>query len=398
MFSFDTPPPLSLYVHLPWCVRKCPYCDFNSYARRDEALPESGYLKALLKDMEHEAATASEREIQTIFIGGGTPSLFSAEAIGAVLGAARSKLSLASDVEITLEANPGCAEAARFAAYRDAGVNRLSIGVQSFNDVHLRVLGRIHSAADAVRAVEAATTAGFDNFNIDLMYGLPGQTASQAQADLSAATELAPDHISYYQLTIEPNTAFHATPPKLPDDDAIWEMHEQGHELLGARGYEQYEVSAFAKTSRRCRHNLNYWSFGDYIGIGAGAHGKITNTQEQTITRYWKHRQPAQYMRTAQAGAASGERRSLSMSDTAFEFMLNRLRLSEGFDADEFAASTGLCMDSMATPLKQAVERGLLRADDEQFHTTALGRRFLNDLTAMFLPVAEAESANGTAL
>lgn len=376
-------PPLSLYVHLPWCARKCPYCDFNSHALR-EAIPETRYLEALLADLDHERPRVGRRRVEAIFIGGGTPSLFSAETIGRLLTEISARLALHPDAEITLEANPGSVEGQKFADFRAAGVNRLSIGAQSFDEGRLKQLGRIHDGRDAIRAAETAHRAGFDNFNIDLMFGLPGQDVAACLNDLRIALELAPAHISFYQLTIEPNTFFHHQPPSLPDDEIIWRMQTQGQGFLADRGYTQYEVSAYAKRGRRCRHNLNYWRFGDYLGIGAGAHGKLSLSR--SIVRTHKHRQPQQYMACALNNQAVAGERCLSADDAVFEFMLNALRLTEGFDANLFADHTGLPANQLAPGVTDLVARGLLWRRSGRIGPTALGQRFLNDVTEVFLP------------
>jgi len=384
MFDFTAPPPLSLYIHFPWCIRKCPYCDFNSHAVGEE-LPEQAYVDALLKDLEQELPGVWGRTVQTIFMGGGTPSLFSAPAIDRLLSGVRARLPLSPDAEITLEANPGSAEQARFAGYRAAGINRLSIGVQSFSEPHLRQLGRIHGADDALRAAHAARKAGFENFNLDLMFALPGQNTEQALADLTTATGLKPAHLSWYQLTIEPNTLFHAHPPALPDEDLTWAIQEAGQSLLAARGYTQYEVSAYARSGRRCRHNLNYWRFGDYIGIGAGAHGKITDGARGGIQRRWKTRHPQAYLASAGSAECIAGRRQLGAADAVFEFALNRLRLRDGFTPGEFAEVTGLDPQRIAPLLEEAAADGLLRLDDGRVHHTERGWRFLDNLIERFL-------------
>ncbi|MBA2490779.1 MAG: oxygen-independent coproporphyrinogen III oxidase-like protein [Gammaproteobacteria bacterium] len=382
-FCFTTLPPLTLYVHLPWCARKCPYCDFNSHAVR-EAIPETRYIDALLADLDYELPRVRGRRVEAIFIGGGTPSLFSAQSIDRLLTGISARFTMRPDAEITLEANPGSVEEHKFGDFRAAGVTRLSIGAQSFNDELLKKLGRIHGGREAVRAAEIAHHAGFDNFNIDLMFGLPGQDTAACLDDLRIAIELAPTHISFYQLTIEPNTFFHHQPPALPDDETIWHMHTQGMSFMADRGYTQYDVSAYARTGRRCRHNLNYWEFGDYLGIGAGSHGKLSSLSN-SIHRRHKHRQPRQYMECAlQHQPVAGENK-LSAADAIFEFMLNALRLSEGFDASLFAERTGLAPNLLASRVAGLVARGLLRQRDGRIGPTYLGRRFLNDLTEAFL-------------
>lgn len=387
MFRFTATPPLSLYIHFPWCVRKCPYCDFNSHAAGDE-LPEHAYIDALLKDLEQELPSVWGRTVQTVFMGGGTPSLFSAAAIDRLLSGVRARLPLNPGAEITLEANPGTLEQGKFAGYRAAGVNRLSIGVQSFSDPQLLALGRIHGATEAVDAARAAHSAGFDNFNLDLMFGLPGQTVGAAIADLAAATALQPTHLSWYQLTIEPNTLFHARPPVLPDDELKWAIQEAGQSHLRAYDYNQYEVSAYAQPQQRCRHNLNYWRFGDYIGIGAGAHGKLTAAGQGIIERRWKKRHPQDYLATAGTAACVEGQRQLSVADTVFEFALNRLRLREGFTTADFTTACGLEQEHIMPLLEQAIEAELLTLDDTRARHTEQGWRFLDNLIEHFLSEA----------
>jgi oxygen-independent coproporphyrinogen-3 oxidase len=385
MVNFTTLPPLSLYVHLPWCARKCPYCDFNSHEQGAE-LPEQKYVDALIADLEQDLPRIWGRSVNTIFIGGGTPSLFSPEALDRLLGALRTRLKLSPTAEITLEANPGSSEYAKFKEFRALGINRLSIGVQSFNEDRLQALGRIHGRREAIAAAEAAHAAGFDNFNLDLMYGLPDQTLAQALTDLSTAFALEPTHISHYQLTLEPNTWFYRHPPRLPDDDLIWDMQIQSQAQIKVHGYEHYEVSAYAKPGRACRHNVNYWEFGDYLGIGAGAHSKITDASQQRIIRFWKQKQPKVYLDSAGSPACIGEESLLTPADAAFEFMLNALRLTEGFPLHLFAEHTGLPLSFIEQPLKQAEERGLIERDTQSMRPTMQGQHYLNDLTALFLP------------
>ncbi len=376
-------PPLSLYVHIPWCVRKCPYCDFNSHAA-PEQLPESVYVDALLDDLEADLPLTGDRPLQSIFIGGGTPSLFSAEAIGRLLEGVASRIPLADDIEITLEANPGTFEQARFEGYRAAGVNRLSIGVQSFNAEHLQRLGRIHNPDEALRAAEAAV-ALFPRVNLDLMHGLPGQSVDQALSDLRQALAFETGHLSWYQLTIEPNTEFHARPPQLPVDEALWAIQEQGQALLDAQGYTHYEVSAYARPSQQARHNLNYWQFGDYLGIGAGAHGKLSRLDSDgqlQISRRHKLRQPKGYL-DPQRRLAGDE--PILCEDRAFEFMLNALRLTDGVPSSLFAERTGVSLAMIGSLLRQARQRGLLTSDTLRLAPTPQGRLFLNDLLALFL-------------
>ncbi|MDJ0748143.1 MAG: radical SAM family heme chaperone HemW [Woeseiaceae bacterium] len=377
-------PPLSLYVHLPWCVRKCPYCDFNSHSAPDGA-PTSRYVEALLRDLESEAHRANGRKVETVFLGGGTPSLFSPREVATILDGVNAHFSLPEDAEITMEANPGTVEFDSPRAYRDAGINRLSLGAQSFDDAMLGRLGRIHSSDDIARTYAQAVEGGFDNINIDLMHGLPGQTIVGAQSDLRAAIELGPAHISWYQLTLEPNTVFHARPPEdLPDEETAWAIQEAGADLLAAGGYEQYEVSAWAKDRRQCRHNVNYWLFGDYLAVGAGAHGKTTS--DVGVIRYHKPLNPLQYMLAIEAGESGAGSRPLDESDLVFEFMLGALRLVDGFDERLFAARTSLGTGALAGAAREALAKGLVeRLDDGVWRPTLLGRRFLNDLQAGFL-------------
>jgi len=389
-------PPLALYIHIPWCVRKCPYCDFNSHEARS-AVPEARYIAALVADLERALPHIWGRRVYSVFFGGGTPSLFSAPGIDAILSAVRARLPLASDAEITLEANPGTFEAEKFAAYRAAGVNRLSIGVQSFDSRHLKALGRIHDDGEARRAIEIAR-AHFDNFNLDLMYALPEQTVAEARADIECALAYAPPHLSVYHLTIEPNTYFHRHPPRVPDEEVAAAMQDAVESLLAAHGYCHYETSAYARapdTSRPPsaaygRHNLNYWTFGDYLGIGAGAHSKLTFSDR--IVREMRYKQPKQYMAQALAGSAVQASEPVSPREVGFEFMMNALRLTQGFDAGIFAERTGLPLNAVLPQLEEAERRGLIARDHRRIQPTALGRRFLNDLLQIFVP----DSATGT--
>lgn len=386
MFNFAAPPPLSLYIHLPWCVRKCPYCDFNSY-RLGEELPEQAYIDALIRDLDQDLPRVWGRRIQSIFLGGGTPSLFSPDSIDALLSAVRARLPFDAESEVTLEANPGTVDLGRFKGFREAGINRLSIGVQSFEEEKLRALGRMHGREEALRAADAARAAGFDNFNLDLMFGLPNQTVEQALADVRTAIDLAPDHLSVYQLTIEPNTAFYAAPPELPDDDIRWTMQQQLQEFLRDNEYQQYEVSAYAREGRRCNHNLNYWHFGDYLGIGAGAHGKISDAEGISRTR--KINQPNAYI--ANAGTARGitDDRRLSWQDAIVEFMMNALRLTDGFPVPLFQERTGLPISVAMSALNTAQREELLVRGDQTIRPTDRGKRFLNDLLCLFLSDGE---------
>lgn len=376
-------PPLSLYVHLPWCVRKCPYCDFNSHALKT-SLPEREYVDALLRDLDLDLPRVSGRRIETVFFGGGTPSLFSPQAIARLLEETRRRIAFAADIEITLEANPGTVEHGRFAEYKAAGITRLSIGVQSFDPQQLNKLGRIHSADEAVRAAEEAHAAGLDNFNLDLMYGLPGQALEQAEEDVRKAIALSPAHLSHYQLTLEPNTLFYVQPPPLPEEDAVWSMQQTCQSLLDDHGYAQYEISAYARPGRRCRHNLNYWRFGDYLGIGAGAHGKLTDP-EGTRWRIWKVKHPASYLRDAGSHAGIGGIDAVNPTELAFEFMLNRLRLMEGFTESEFKTASGQDFDTVHPPVERAVALGLMANTGDMWRVTGRGHTFLNELQQLFL-------------
>ncbi len=374
--------PLSLYVHLPWCVRKCPYCDFNSHEIKDGSFPEREYVDAVVRDLKFSADLFRGRKLESVFLGGGTPSLMSAQGIGAILEAVDAVCGLPAGTEITLEANPGASDNGRFAGYRNLGVNRLSIGAQSFNDARLAAIGRIHDAGEARAAVTAAAAAGFADINIDLMYGLPGQTAQGALADLATAVSLEPAHISWYQLTIEPNTVFHAKPPPLPGDDITWEMQTRGADYLAGQGYRQYEVSAWSRPGSECRHNLNYWEFGDYLGVGAGAHGKITNG---AITRQSRLRVPQSYMRAAGSDAAIAAQRTLGEQDLILEFMLNVLRLKNGVPLSRFSARTGLAPARVQAQVDAARADGLLEHEPGLLKATKKGARYLNDLLQYFM-------------
>lgn len=387
--------PLSLYVHLPWCVRKCPYCDFNSHALRRPEPPEEAYIDALIRDLHFEIARTERRAVASVYFGGGTPSLFSAPAIGRFLAAVDRALGFEPDAEITIEANPGAADAGRFREYRALGVNRLSIGVQSLNNPHLTALGRIHDAAQARAAIGAAQAAGFENLNLDLMYGLPRQTPEQALADLREATSFGPAHMSWYQLTIEPNTEFHHAPPPLPAEDDLWRIHEAGLDFLAGAGYAQYEVSAHARGASRCRHNLNYWEFGDYLGLGAGAHGKQTVAAGK-VRRQARHKLPDRYMTLAGETAAIVESRELDAADLVLEFMLNAGRLTDGFQDSLFVERTGLGFADLRPGLDAAARRGLVEVDGAHVRPTPLGRRFLNDLLLCFMPDQHRQRQAGT--
>ncbi len=381
-----TPPTLSLYVHLPWCVRKCPYCDFNSHAQKG-ALPFDDYIDALIRDLEHDLPLVWGRTVHSVFFGGGTPSLFAPAHIDRFMQQASARLRFAPGLEVTLETNPGTVEHGPFAGYRAAGVNRLSFGVQSFDDGCLERLGRIHSSGDAERAVKAAQDAGFDNLNLDLMYALPGQTLAMAEADIDRAIALQPQHLSHYQLTLEPNTLFAAKPPPgIPDDDLGWDMQESCQARMAAAGFAQYEVSAYARPGRQCAHNLNYWTFGDYLGIGAGAHGKLTLGAEQRILRRWKLKHPAAWLRDAGTEAGIGGDEDIGPSRRPFDFMLNALRLNAGFGLDLFEKRTGLPRSAIADELAKAQARGWLDIDATgHVRPTELGRLFTNDVIGLFL-------------
>lgn len=378
-----TPIPLSLYIHIPWCVRKCPYCDFNSH-KAPQNVPEETYVKALLTDLESELPHIWGRPIESIFIGGGTPSLFSAESIDQLLCGLRERLPIRPNMEITMEANPGTFEQERFSAYRKTGINRLSIGIQSFSKQKLKALGRIHDDTEALRAAEIARNAGFDNFNLDLMFGLPEQTIEQALDDLQQAINCKPTHISWYQLTIEENTLFHHAPPILPEDELLWNMMQQGQALLSQAGFSQYEVSAYAQKNRQCRHNVNYWQFGDYLGIGAGAHGKLTMPDGQ-ITRHSKYRHPEKYMETALKGEARSSEPKLDKKDLCFEFLLNAIRLKQGFSKELFEARTLMPFSSIQSELNKSIDDGLMEVVDENYVTTEKGWLFINDIVERLL-------------
>lgn len=380
-------PPLALYIHVPWCVRKCPYCDFNSHGVGVNAeLPETAYVDALITDLESEVPLAAGRPLSSIFVGGGTPSLLSADAYRRLLTAIEARLGFANDIEITLEANPGTVERGRFEGFREAGINRLSLGIQSFNDHQLKALGRIHSGAEAMGAVTAARAAGFDNFNLDLMHGLPGQRVEDALEDLDCALSLGPEHLSWYQLTLEPNTEFYSHPPALPVEETLFDIQDEGLARLSAGGLERYEISAYARhPERRAWHNLNYWQFGDYLGIGAGAHGKVTLASDDgiSISRRWKSRQPDAYLRRYNdpRGFLAGSR-EISPDERSLEFLMNALRLVEGVDTELWPERTGLSLARLHQYLKPACERGLVTLGDS-VKTTPRGLEFLNDVLAL---------------
>jgi oxygen-independent coproporphyrinogen-3 oxidase len=389
--SLQTPhfaalPPLALYIHIPWCLKKCPYCDFNSHERRGE-IPEARYVDALLADLELALPSIWGRRVHTVFFGGGTPSLFAPESIDRILAGVRARVALAPDAEITLEANPGTFERARFADFKAAGINRLSVGVQSFEPKFLHALGRVHDA-DEARAAAAAAIEIFGNVNLDLMYALPGQTLADAQSDLDEALQFSPPHLSFYHLTIEPNTLFHRYPPALPDDETAADIEDAIAATLGAAGYLHYETSAYARPGHECRHNVNYWRFGDYLGIGAGAHSKLSF--QQRVVRQVRHKQPQQYIEEAERGSPLAEDRTVGRNEIGFEFMLNALRLTEGVPVALFAERTGFPITLVQKPLDEAEQRGLIARDHQHLRPTPLGQRFLNDLQAIFLPAATA--------
>ncbi|MGQ0800339.1 MAG: radical SAM family heme chaperone HemW [Pseudomarimonas sp.] len=379
-------PPLALYIHIPWCVKKCPYCDFNSHGLK-AALPQDAYVAALMADLEQDLPLVWGRPVTSIFFGGGTPSLFDAAHIGAILDGVSARLPLRPGLEVTLETNPGTVEHDRFEGYRSAGINRISFGVQSFDDGCLARLGRIHDSKQARSAIELARAAGIDNFNIDLMYALPEQSLSMAMDDVAQAISLAPTHISHYQLTLEPNTLFHARPPAgIPEDDGAWDMQEACQASLAASGYAQYEVSAYAHPGKQCAHNINYWRFGDYLGIGAGAHAKLTLPANDGILRRFKPKHPQAYMDTAGTPAGIGGDEWIADDQRPFEFMLNALRLNQGFSMLDFEARTGLARTSIATAMDSASANGwLLQTPADRWRPTALGQRFLNDVVALFM-------------
>jgi len=379
--NFQALPPLSLYIHIPWCVRKCPYCDFNSHEARG-AFPEREYVAALIRDLELALPLIWGRNVYTVFFGGGTPSLLSGESIEQIMRSVRMLLPLDINAEVTLEANPGTVEADRFADYRDAGVNRLSMGIQSFNDTHLQALGRIHTADEARQAIEIAQQ-HFDNINLDLMYALPKQALDEALQDVRSALSFSPQHLSCYHLTLEPNTLFHRNPPSLPDDDASSDMQQRIEETLAVQGYQHYETSAFAQPKRRAKHNLNYWQFGDYLGIGAGAHSKLSFPGR--VIRQARHKQPQAYLNAVAKGAPLQSEHVVAPGELAFEFMMNALRLNEGFDSTLFEKRTSLSLLSIQRELAEAETRGLLFRDHQGIAPTPMGQRFLNDLLGMFL-------------
>jgi putative oxygen-independent coproporphyrinogen III oxidase len=377
-------PPLSLYVHIPWCVRKCPYCDFNSHAQKQD-MPEAEYVSALIADLKQDAKYAANRKLTSMFFGGGTPSLFTPSSIKKIIIAAEQLIGFEPNIEITLEANPGTFEQAKFAGYRQAGVNRLSIGIQSFDDLHLQQLGRIHNADEAHHVAAKARAAGFDNFNLDLMHGLPGQSVIDALKDLQTAIDLNPTHLSWYQLTIEPNTAFYSHPPKLPDDPLLEEIWEQGQQLLANNGFNQYEVSAYARANKESQHNLNYWQFGDYLGIGAGAHGKVTLIEQQQIIRTNKTRAPNDYLARYKKESFEPTIEVLDKEELPLEFMMNALRLNKGAPSQYFTDRTGCDLKMIEPHLNNLCNKELLTADKERIEPTPMGHKFLNAILEEFM-------------
>lgn len=383
MTQLSALPPLSLYVHLPWCVQKCPYCDFNSHALRDD-IPETRYIDALLRDLEQDLPRVWGRRIDSVYIGGGTPSLFSAQAIKRLLSELRARIPFHPQAEITLEANPGTVDEQRFSGFREAGVNRLSIGVQSFDDDSLKRLGRIHDGDQAALAITTAKQAGFEKINLDLMFGLPGQTLEKATRDVEIALSLETGHISLYQLTIEPNTAFGSSPPILPEEDAIWDMQQVLLDMLAKAGFDRYEISAYARKGKQSRHNLNYWTFGDYLGIGAGAHGKLSS--HDGVLRLWKVKHPKDYLQNAGTKKGIGGMTQVEDKDLPLEFMMNSMRLCEGVPLASYQERTGLTLNSMLPQLASAEEKGFINRDAITLRPTEHGQRFLNDMLTLFVP------------
>ncbi|RLA03241.1 MAG: YggW family oxidoreductase [Gammaproteobacteria bacterium] len=393
MFNFTATPPLSLYVHIPWCVHICPYCDFNSHEARDD-IPEDRYIQALIADLEQDLPAVWGRTVESLFIGGGTPSLFSARGIEQLLSDIRARIPLKPDAEITLEANPGTVDQARFSGFREAGINRLSMGVQSFQDDLLSAIGRIHDGSEALAAIESARRAGFENINLDLMFGLPAQSTAQALLDLRTAMELQPAHLSWYELTIEPNTWFYRHPPMRPDDEILWEMQAAGRSLLSEAGYARYEVSAYAQAGRQCRHNLNYWQFGDYLGIGAGAHAKISNAATQTITRLSKEKHPQTYLEAANSNDRISTSAELSTDDVILEFAMNSLRMDSGFTRAAFTHATSLPASIIETQVQAAIEKEWLTENNGAIRATATGQRYLNELLQLWMPESTGHAEN----
>lgn len=379
--------PLGLYIHIPWCIKKCPYCDFNSHELGSE-LPEREYIDALLADLEQDLQLYQEtRALSSIFIGGGTPSLFSAAALAGLLADIEQRIPFAANIEITLEANPGTFESNKFAEFRATGINRLSIGVQSFNDAMLKQLGRIHNADEAIKAANIAHESGFENFNIDLMFGLPQSDIDTSVADIRTAIELQPTHISFYQLTLEPNTYFHKFPPPLPSHDDIYLVQQNCREVLAVNGYQQYEISAYSQVDKQCRHNLNYWQFGDYLGIGAGAHGKITRALPEQVSRYWKLKNPQQYLSGLKARQFTGSSQTIASPDMPLEFVMNNLRLKTGFSLAAYQILTGLSSNTLEPALSDCINQGLLAQNGDTITSTEKGWDFLDLILEKFVPI-----------
>ena len=389
MLNLIHPPPLSLYIHYPWCIQKCPYCDFNSHQHKANFNQNKHYIDALLDDLERELPTIWGRSIHSVFIGGGTPSLLEPDELDYLLSQIKSRLIISPMVEITLEANPGTIDYVKFSEFNQLGINRLSIGVQSFNDQQLKLLGRIHNGQEAINAIENAHKANFQQINLDLMFALPRQTLKQAQADIKQAVSLSPQHISYYQLTIESNTWFASHPPPLPEEDLAYAINQQGFDLLNQHGFEQYEISAWSKAGSRCKHNLNYWNFGDYLGIGAGAHGKTTSVAEQVIYRNWKPKQPKQYMdlstQKLSVNSQFGDKKIISETDLIFEFMLNATRLTHGFNKELFTQTTGLSWEKLLPKLNLGIQQELIKLEKDIVCPTERGFTYLNNLQELFL-------------
>ncbi|MFV1982246.1 MAG: radical SAM family heme chaperone HemW [Thiohalomonadales bacterium] len=389
MIQFTTLPPLSLYIHFPWCVKKCPYCDFNSHEQKSD-FDEIRYIDCLLKDVELVLPTIWGRTIHSVFMGGGTPSLFSPESMDRLLLQLRSLLAIRPEIEITMEANPGTfdfgSNTEKFKEFKDAGINRLSIGVQSFNNEHLQSLGRIHDKNQAIIAIETALKANFNSINLDLMYGLPGQNIKQALSDIQTAIDTQPTHISHYQLTIEPNTYFFTKPPVLPNEDDSWEMQQKCQDILAKHNFKHYEISAYSIENYQCKHNLNYWNFGDYLGIGAGAHSKISNAQQQNINREWRVKNPRDYMEKVNQNQHIGGSQILSRKDIGLEFMMNALRLTNGFEIEIFNRHTGCQVNLIDSVLNEAEDKQLIIRDIKRIQPTEKGKRYLNDLMALFVP------------
>ncbi|OQW93170.1 MAG: YggW family oxidoreductase [Beggiatoa sp. IS2] len=376
--------PLSLYIHFPWCIRKCPYCDFNSYPVR-HSIPQTEYLTTLLIDLEQDLSKVAGRELISIFIGGGTPSLFSPEIVEQLLSQISKQIPIQTGAEITLEANPGTVDRHHFKAFHTAGINRLSLGIQSFNEIQLQHIGRIHGRQEAITAIHAVREAGFENFNLDLMFGLPKQTVTMALDDLETAISFQPPHLSWYQLTVEPDTLFYQQPPTLPEEESLWDIYTHGKAYLITQGYHPYEISAYTHSEQYCYHNLNYWTFGDYLGIGAGAHGKITDSTTGMITRTTKPVDPDQYLRSAQTQSKIAETAILTKADIRLEFMMNALRLCDGFTISQFIARTGLNFNDIAQAIQQAKNQGWLTEENQHIRPTTVGMQFLNNLLELFV-------------